>query len=193
MSSCNSCGTEITPVTYDINKGLCMLCKQGAKVCENCGKKKFGVLDTKMGNLCMGCALSLGAIGGEDRKAVTISGIFQIPKWLDAELPSRLPKKVVGLSFNITGNMKDECELTLIGTPSYARDDPDWACDDVWSISPCQIQVSSDDWEDTLEEIKSVLTEYLARGSKSKCLKASQGIGVGHVSGDLHVIWEQSA
>jgi|GEM_PF-2432830 len=142
-----------------MNGGLCMLCKQGSKECENCHNRSLSLLTTKKGKLCMRCAATLGAMpigipGSEGLEAVEQ---IQIPHWLNKVLPKRLPKKVVGLAFNLTGDAEYGYELNLVGTPSYDPADTDWACDDVWSTKGCQFELPEGNWETTLERVISLL------------------------------------
>ena len=56
MSKCKQCNTEITSQTFKINNGLCMLCKEGAIICTDCGKRAFAVTGgVEIGDLCLGC------------------------------------------------------------------------------------------------------------------------------------------
>jgi hypothetical protein len=192
MSTCTGCGTEIQQVTYDMNGGLCMLCKQGAKECKNCNSRSLSLIKTTKGELCMRCAAMLGARPVGIPELGGLESVEQIPDWLNKVLPKRLPEKVVGLAFNLTGDAEYGYELNLVGTRSFDPADPDWACDDVWSTKGCQFEFPEANWEATLERVVSLLREYLSDGKRSEILRSAEGVGVGFVDGDLHVLWNRN-
>jgi len=115
--------------------------------------------------------------------------------WLDRSLRQPIPETVVAFAFNLNehAHQPQNFSLELIGAPTFDPDKSDWACDDIFNATPKTIYIpnsfSGETWEDCLQVITKLISDYLARNSNgANLLKSAQAIGVGFVDGDLHLI-----
>lgn len=183
-------------MTYEMNGGLCMLCKKGAEHCAHCHKRSLSILKTPLGKLCMRCAHVLDALANTGPNYKELVSIEQVSDWLDEVLPSRLPDDVVGFVFNLASNAAQGYDLNLVGTPNCDLSDPDWACNDVWSTDGCRFAALSNsklpEWETVIERLITIVSNYLVSGSCGEVLRSADAVGVGFVDGDLHLVWQRN-
>ena len=115
--------------------------------------------------------------------------------WLDRALPATQPPTVKAFSFNLTNVYGKEYAVEVVGASRFDESNPDWACDEVWSPTPRQIDIPSGalgtEWEDVLPAASKLVLEYLASGARKDVLKSSEAVGIGFVDGDLHILWRK--
>jgi|ERR1044072_4471293 cupin superfamily acireductone dioxygenase involved in methionine salvage len=108
--------------------------------------------------------------------------------WADRILSRHASDSVVAYIFNLYEHAK-EFAIQLVGTGSFDLRDQDWACDEIFSSGEDLFYlphgIVGDRWEDGLEAAKSLVKNYLQHGSQAEFLKASRGVGVGFVDGDI--------
>ena len=116
--------------------------------------------------------------------------------WLADGLSHAIPDSVKAFAFNLyEPAMVDGVKfgIELIGAGEFDENDPDWACDEVWEPSTRGINIpvsySGDRWEQCLRKLRALLVRELDEPSAQR-LKASQGVGIGFVDGDLEVVWK---
>lgn len=118
--------------------------------------------------------------------------------WLTSSLEEELPGSVKAFSFNLyEPALVDGVKfgIELIGAGEFNKDDPDWACDEVWEPETrginIQVAYSGDQWEQCLQNLKALLIRTLDSDSPAvRKLKSSQGIAIGFVDGDLEIVWK---
>ena len=113
-----------------------------------------------------------------------------------------MPSDIKAYAFNLidfgfsthTGDSAEVLSgIELVGCSQFDRDDPDWACNEVFEAYPRSIDipasVSGPTWELCLKNMMPLVAEYLERGSQgAHVLKAAKGVGIGFVDGDLELI-----
>ena len=108
--------------------------------------------------------------------------------WADRLLTQAMSSSVVAYNFNLYEHAT-QFAIQLVGTRSFDMKDQDWACDEIFSsgedLFSLPHAVVGDRWEKGLEAAKSLVESYLHHGSKAEVLKASSGVGVGFVDGDI--------
>ena len=113
--------------------------------------------------------------------------------WLDRVLVRKIPKETVAFHFNLY-EAEDAFHVQLIGAEEFSSDDPDWPCAETFSTEEDVFELPhsavGEEWEQGLEAAKAAVQQYLATGTRAATLRASQGVGVGFVDGDVHVVWE---
>jgi hypothetical protein len=123
-----------------------------------------------------------------------LQGAFH--SWVDKALARPIPQGTVAFHFNLYEG-KRSFHVQLIGSGQFSRDDPDWPCDETFTtgehIFELPHAVVGTKWEDCLKEAKAAVVEYIAVGGKAAVLRASRGVGVGFVDGDVEIVWEAGA
>jgi hypothetical protein len=116
--------------------------------------------------------------------------------WVDKALTHPIPEETVAFHFNLYEG-KRSFHVQLIGSRAFSRDDPDWPCDEIFTtgedIFELPHSVVGTGWEACLEIAKTAVLEYIETGGKASVLRASRGVGVGFVDGDVEVVWEAGA
>jgi hypothetical protein len=116
--------------------------------------------------------------------------------WADKALARPIPKGTVAFHFNLYEG-EDSFHVQLIGSGEFSRDDPDWPCDETFTtgedIFELPYSVVGTEWEGCLEIAKAAVVEYIAAGGKATVLRASKGVGIGFVDGDVEVVWDAGA
>lgn len=111
-------------------------------------------------------------------------------KWIEHILNQELPSGIIALNFNLYEEGFDVWSMELVGTSSFDKDDKDWACDEIFNTRDAQLKWEQKSrWEVILEEISSIISEYLEKGQCSEKLKAYEGIGIGFVDGDIKLLY----
>ncbi len=118
--------------------------------------------------------------------------------WLTNSIGQTIPGTVKAFCFNLNepaGVKGVKFGIELVGTNSFDEDDPDWGCDEAWSPQPRSIPIPLDysgrTWEECLEKMKDMVGRTLLQETQTtRRLKASDGIGIGFVDGDLEIIWK---
>jgi hypothetical protein len=113
-------------------------------------------------------------------------------RWADGVLRQPVPAEVVAFSFNLYEG-DSTFDLQISGSSSFDPKDQGWACnpiflseEDLFSIPRAMV---SDEWEAALELVLGWVRSYFQTGKGSAVLRASRGVGVGFVDGDLHLVW----
>jgi hypothetical protein len=115
--------------------------------------------------------------------------------WADAILAQRIPPEVVAFSVNLYEGT-DTFDVQITGAPSFDVADPDWPCDVVFSSEENLFGVPrvlvGNRWEAALELVRGWTEKYVKSGTGAAVLRASQGVGVGFVDGDLEIVWSNA-
>ena len=117
--------------------------------------------------------------------------------WLAEALNTTVPDSVNAFCFNLYQSPSDEFpfSIELIGSPFFDAEDDDWACEDIWQAMPRTIAIpeefSSRLWEKCLERVKALVLKILQDDSSGRILRNGEGVGVGFVNGDLHIVWRK--
>ena len=122
--------------------------------------------------------------------------------WLDSLLEnSDIPESALAFNFNLYDEaMKGEVYgIQLAAADRFDRDDTDgdWACYEVWSSGEDMFRMDfSDDTDKGFEFVQGVYSafvkKYLEEGRHKGILLASRGIGIGHVDGDIEIIYDNN-
>jgi hypothetical protein len=116
--------------------------------------------------------------------------------WTDKILSQQIPAEVVAFSFNLyEGTLTFDVQIT--GAPSFDAADQDWACDVIFSSGEDLFSIPralvGNRWEVAFELVRGWSENYLKSGSMASILRASDGVGVGFVDGDIELIWPVAA
>ena len=116
----------------------------------------------------------------------------EIEEWLDSLDLEDMPESII--AYNITLYEGDETyDLQLIGSDEFDKDDPDWACSEVYSSEEeiCYIEMTDEvgDWENAQKQFAECIKEYLEDGKYADVLKAAKAIGIGFVDGDIELLY----
>jgi hypothetical protein len=122
----------------------------------------------------------------------------QFSQWIDESLAGDIPESVKAFCFNLFEPAEIpgvKFGVELIGADRFDEGDPNWPCYEVWEPEPRWIPIpetySGAAWEAALEKIRALLVAKLSTASASvERLKASEGVAVGFIDGDLDVIWK---
>ena len=110
-----------------------------------------------------------------------------------------MPESTAAFNFNL---YDEEAEGLVYAMQIIASDrfDPDdetgeWACYNIWSSEEDLFMLDFSDEEDqSFEHIQEIFTEfvneYLENGKYKDILLGAKGIGIGHVDGDLDIIYK---
>ncbi|MEM9186432.1 MAG: hypothetical protein AAGB00_08055 [Planctomycetota bacterium] len=118
-------------------------------------------------------------------------------EWLAEGLAQPIPKSVCAFAFNLfepAGESGVRFGIELVGASSSDKDDPDWACEEVWAPANRRLsipeQYSGSDWQACLKKMKSLVQELLEVDTQvAQRLKRYSGVGIGFVDGDLEITW----
>src|SRR5262245_35793358 len=117
--------------------------------------------------------------------------------WADQALSAPIPDSAVAFHFNLYEGI-DSVHVQLIGTESFfAGDVPErdyWPGKEAFTtgeeIFEIQFAVAGADWQQWLTTSMEIIRSYIESGGRSSVLRASRGVGVGFVDGDMHVLWQ---
>jgi len=112
--------------------------------------------------------------------------------WTDRLLSKHASSAVVAYNFNLYEHA-NEFAIQLVGTRSFDLRNQDWPCDQIFSSGEDLFclphNVVGDKWQDGLEAAKSLVKTYLDHGTQAALFKASCGVGVGFVDGDIELAY----
>ena len=116
--------------------------------------------------------------------------------WLDQALSRPLPPNTVAFHVNLYEGM-DSVHLQLVGTDSFTPgEQPErdyWPGDETFStgedVFHVPFSVAGANWRDWQATCLSLLQTYLNDGEKANVIRASQGLGMGFVDGDMNLLW----
>jgi hypothetical protein len=121
----------------------------------------------------------------------------QLRDWVSANLAQPIPDTVKAFSFNLFELPEDsevKFGIELVGADRFAASDSDWACNEVWEPAERRKELpksfTGSTWEQCLENVRTVLLALLANDGAARTLKASYGIGLGFVDGELEILWQ---
>lgn len=122
----------------------------------------------------------------------------QLSKWIDNSLSEEIPEMVVAYAFNLFelpsfSDQQPKFGVELIGVSEFSKTDSDWACEEVFQATPRSLPrtstISNSSWQECLDEVVRNLEQYLSGSSIGATkLKQVQGVGVGFVDGEMHII-----
>lgn len=119
-------------------------------------------------------------------------------RWTDQALSQVIPGSTVAFHFNLYEGM-DSVHVQLIGTESFVPGEvPErdyWPGAETFStgedIFEIPFSVAGSEWTEWLKTSIEMAQSYIAGGGKSDVLRASRGVGIGFVDGDMHVLWQR--
>ena len=99
------------------------------------------------------------------RSAKNMSFTDTFSEWIHQSIFAHEVSAIRGYAFNLIEDGGD-FYIELIGSETFDEVDPDWACDEQFEASPRSIPIPSElhcsDWERCLENMRGVVTKYLA-------------------------------
>ena len=113
-------------------------------------------------------------------------------EWIHQSIFAHEVSAIRGYAFNLIEDGGD-FYIELIGSETFDEVDPDWACDEQFEASPRSIPIPSElhcsDWERCLENMRGVVTKYLAEDfPQAQILRDAEGVGIGFIDGDLDLL-----
>ena len=106
--------------------------------------------------------------------------------WLKPHLIA-LPAEAKALCLNLYEGEEDgEYDAQLVACAAYDREDPDWACEDIFSTGEELFGFSSEDWEAALDLMLETMSEAIADGILPDAIEY---VAVGFVDGDLEEVF----
>lgn len=123
--------------------------------------------------------------------------LFQ--NWLDGVLStSTIPSDAIAINFNIYDGAEKTYDIEMIAADKFDEEDDDWACSEVFATREQLLRIpieddidpTNNDWFEVIfPEFISLLEKYLENGRNRELLKGYQAVSVGHVSGDLEIVY----
>jgi hypothetical protein len=118
--------------------------------------------------------------------------VLDFSRWVDRIMREHVARPAVAYNFNLYEH-EEEFAIQLIGATAFDPSDDDWACDEAFSSGEDLFilphSVVGRDWRNGLRESKGLIESYLEQGKEAGPLKASRGVGVGFVGGDLKFVY----
>lgn len=116
----------------------------------------------------------------------------EIEEWLDSLELDDMPDGIIAYNINLYEG-DETYDLQLIGSDEFDKDDPDWACSEVYSSEEeiCYIEMTDEvgDWENAQKLFAQCVKEYLEDGKYADVLKSAKAIGIGFVDGDIELLY----
>ena len=110
----------------------------------------------------------------------------ELISWLTPHLQS-LPAEAKALCLNLYESEEEgEFDAQLVACAAYDREDPDWACEDIYSTGEELFGFSSEDWEAALDLMLETMSEAIADGILPDAIEY---VAVGFVDGDLEEVF----
>ncbi len=123
-----------------------------------------------------------------DQKALTKTQLFA---WLDQVLSRDIPSHTFGFHFNLYEDL-ESVHVQLVGTGSFVVEPTYWPGEETFTtgedVFVVPFSVAGATWQEWLKSIQTLLSEYLERGEQATVLRRFQGVGLGFVDGDMHVL-----
>lgn len=117
--------------------------------------------------------------------------------WLRRSTNLPIPASVRAFSFHLY-ELRSEIRpfgIVLIGASDFDIEDCDWACDEVWAATPRMLEIplafSSHSWKACLAAVRRLVAEAVDDNIAGEVLKSREGVAVGFVDGDLHMVWHR--
>ena len=115
-------------------------------------------------------------------------------KWLNPILTENSFVGVKAFNFNLYEDYNDDnivFTVQLIGSSSYDADNPDWACEEVFSTGENLFQIPDcDDWEVCSEIFQKLIEDFLEKSDYANVLLKSDAVTYGFVDGDLEIAYQ---
>ena len=112
----------------------------------------------------------------------------ELISWLTPHFHA-LPATVKALCLNLyEGEHEGEFDAQLIGCASYDREDPDWACHEVYTTGEELLGFTAADWEAALDYMLALMDEIIREGILPRTIEY---VAVGFVDGDLEEVYCQ--
>ena len=106
--------------------------------------------------------------------------------WLTPHLQA-LPAEAKALCLNLYESEEEgEFDAQLVACAAYDREDPDWACENIYSTGEELFGFSSEDWEAALDLMLETMSEAIADGILPDAIEY---VAVGFVDGDLEEVF----
>ncbi|MFN9472269.1 hypothetical protein [Acidovorax sp.] len=123
----------------------------------------------------------------------------QFHAWLHHALAEvAIPPDVKAFAFNLLEPAAApgvKFAVELVGTAVFDEDDPDWACDEVWTPRQRQLDIpvafSGTGWEGCLAQVEALVRTGLASPTLGPMLQRGDAVALGFVDGDLGVLWRR--
>ena len=120
--------------------------------------------------------------------------------WLDQALSGDLPPTIVAFHLNLYEGT-DSAHLQLVGcesfTPGELPERDYWPGDEVFSTGEAVFHlpfaVAGPNWRAWQATCLDLLNAYLDSGANAQVIRASQGLGMGFVDGDMQLLWPRHA
>ena len=110
--------------------------------------------------------------------------------WLDDALSAELPEDIAAFNFNLYEDGDYLWSIELIGASRFDTEDPDWACDEVFTNREEPLSWTAEtDWENVLETMTDYVVKYLQEGKYADMLREYQAVGIGFVDGDITIVY----
>ena len=121
----------------------------------------------------------------------------EFSEWLDIHLSDKSLEKIKAFCFNCYEGAGEPStwDMELIGSKEFNEEDEDWPCpfNEVFNTRDDLLYIPRTeeifDWEEGLALMKSLVTKYIQRGKFANKLKGVQAVAIGHVNGDLHILY----
>ena len=118
--------------------------------------------------------------------------LIQFNNWVDRIVSEVGVTPVVAYNFNLYEH-ENEFVVQLVGTDSFDLKDEDWACDETFSSGEDLFYlphaVCGNQWRKGLEMTILLVKNYLQQGHHAASLKATRGVGVGFVDGNIDFVY----
>jgi hypothetical protein len=119
-------------------------------------------------------------------------------KWLDVEIKN-IKTDVAAYCFNIYELTSDDSDysIELTAFDEYDEYDSDWCAGGNESYASrnndneLEVKLKTS-WEESLEIVKELISDYLAHGKYSEKLKLAEIVGYGFVDGDLETAYKKN-
>ncbi len=106
--------------------------------------------------------------------------------WLTPHL-NALPTEAKALCLNLyEGEPDGEFDAQLVACVTYDREDPDWACEDIYSTGEELFGFTAEDWEAALDCMLELMGEIVSDGVLPETIEY---MAVGFVDGDLEEVF----
>lgn len=116
----------------------------------------------------------------------------KVAKWLDNVLSQKISEEVVAFCFNLYDDGNNNWSMELVGTERFDVEDEEWCCEEITDFGTREGLLAwnkETEWDKVLDEIKTVLNEYIENGKYAEVLKSKAGVGVGFVDGDVEILY----
>lgn len=98
-----------------------------------------------------------------------------------------LPAEAKALCLNLYESEEEgEFDAQLVACAAYDREDPDWACEDIYSTGEELFGFTAEDWEAALDLMLETMSEAIADGILPDAIEY---VAVGFVDGDLEEVF----